>query len=85
MIVGFYVKLSVWVIDGISVFSKSSSVTVVPLALFILPPLLTPAFNESETSIISPHLKVTPASIVVVNAMVSPEFCSLNKNHFPNL
>ena len=56
MIVGFCVKLSVWVIDGISVFSKSSSVTVVPLALFILPPLLTPAFNESETSIISPHL-----------------------------
>ena len=70
---------------GIFVFAKSSRVIVVPLALFNLPPLRTPAFRESDISIIFPHLTVTPASIVVEKTTDSPEFCSLYKNHFPNL
>jgi len=33
----------------------------------------------------SPGLTKTPAAIVVEKEQVSPEFCSLYKNHLPNL
>ena len=71
---------------GISVEAESSRTTTVVLVTEeSKPPLLTPAFNESAISMMSPHLTKTPAAAVVVKAQLSPEFCSLNKNHIPSL
>ena len=71
--------------EGIFVFAKSSIVITVVVASFIRPPLLVPAFTGSDISIIWEGLIKLPAAIVVVKEQVSPLFCSLYKNHLPNL
>ena len=79
-IVGFAPRL------GISVLAESSKTTVVVLVtLFKRPPRLTPAFSLSDISMTSPQRTSTPAAAVVEKVQVSPEFCSLYKNHLPNL
>ena len=71
---------------GMSVEAElSNTTTVVLVTEESKPPLLTPAFSESAISIMSPHLTKAPAAEVVAKAQVSAEFCSLNRNHFPNL
>jgi len=68
-----------------SVSSVLSTVTVVVVADFILPPLLNPALTGSLTSITCPGLTITPSEIPVVKLIVSVEFCSSNKRNLPNL
>ena len=61
-----------------SVSSVLSTVTVVVVADFILPPLLSPALTGSLTSITCPGLTTTPSDKPVVKLIVSVEFCSSN-------
>ena len=68
-----------------SVFSVSSTVTVVVVADLIRPPLLSPARTGSLTSITCPGLTTTPSASPVVKLIVSVEFCSSNKINLPNL
>ena len=68
-----------------SVSSVSSTVTVVVVAAFILPPLLSPALTGSLTSITWPGLTTTPSDNPVVKLIVSVEFCSSNNKNLPNL
>ena len=68
-----------------SVSSVLSTVIVVVVADFILPPLLNPALTGSLTSITCPGLTTTPSDKPVVKLIVSVEFCSSNNKNLPNL
>ena len=78
LIVGLFVV-------GKSVLAVSSTVIVVVVAAFTLPPLRTPALTGSFISITAPGLSITPLSIEVVNVITSLSFCSANKIALPNL
>ena len=68
-----------------SVLAVSSTVIAVVVADAIFHPLLSPLLTGSLTSMICPGLTNVPASSVTSKEQVSPEFCSLYKNHFPIL
>ncbi len=68
-----------------SVLETSSTSTAVVDAECIRPPLLRPALTGSLICITCPGLIKTPASAVQVKVQVSVAFCSLYKNHRPNL
>ena len=68
-----------------SVFVESSTVMLVVVAVFTLPPFRTPDLTGSATFITAPHLTIDPASRVVVNETTSPSFAWVYKNHLPSL
>ena len=63
----------------------SSTVISVVVADAIFPPLLSPLLTGSLTSIICPVLPMFQLQELPEKEQVSPEFCSLYKNHFPIL